>query len=632
MKKHIKIKAIMSLLALVAGCNTFIDVVPDNVATLEYAFRMRTTAEKYLATCYSFMPDREGTQYDPSLFGADELWLRNDATYSPFMVAKGLQNVNSPYLDYWNGSRGGTDLWAGISQCNIFLENIENVPDMEELEKLQWKAEMQVLKAYYHFYLLRLYGPIPIMRENLPISASGEEVRVFRQPVDDVFGYIVELLDDAKSHLRPEVLDPTTEMGRITLPIALGLKARVLVYAASPLFNGNPDYIGFTGPDGVALFNENYVHEKWELAAEAAKEAIDVAHSLGYKPYEFVPGIQQRGLSDTTIAKLTYRCALTERWNSEIIWANTNNTTNRIQWFSTPRAFTDEMRGWQYPRGYAGVPLKIASLYYTRNGVPIEEDHTWHYSDRYELRVGTEAEKYNIKEGYTTAAFNFDREARFYGGLGFDGGIWYGQGKYDDNDSYWFEGKLGQYGGKTGVSWHSVTGYYPKRYNHYTNTAVNRNTWNSIDYAWPLLRLSDCYLLYAEAMNEAYGPSDEVYHYLNIIRSKTGLPTVQYAWENFSRNPGKYTTKDGLRAIIHQERGIELAFEGHRFWDIRRWKTAPDESAKPITGWDVDQETNEGYYRERFIFKQDFSLKDYFWPIRENDLIVNKNLVQNPGW
>lgn len=632
MKKYIKIKAIALLFTTMVGCNKFIDVVPDNVATLEYAFRMRTTAEKYLATCYSFIPDYGNIANNVGLLSGDELWVNVGLNNNSTRIARGDQNINSPYHDYWNGSNGGKALWTAISQCNIFLENIESVPDMEDLEIKQWIAEVKTLKAYYHFLLLKMYGPIPIMRENLPISASGEEVRVFRQPVDEVFDYIIELLDEASLDLRTEVFS-VAELGRITLPIALGLKTRALVFAASPLFNGNSDYANFTNKDGTVLFNQEYKPEKWERAAAAAKEAVETAHALGYQLYRFEPGVQQRNISDTTITQMHYRGALTERSsNPEIIWANTNSLADNIQWYSTPRALETTMIGWQYPRGYSGVPMKIADLFYTHNGVPIEEDHTWDYNGRYELKIGTDAERYNIKEGYTTAKYNFDRESRFYGGLGFDGGIWYGQGKYDDNDPFWFEGKLGQYGGKTGVSWHSVTGYYPKKHNYYTNTAVDRSTWNSTSYPWPMLRLSELYLLYAEAMNEAYGPSEEVFHYLDILRERADLPTVQDAWSNFSRNPNKYTTKEGLRAIIQQERGIELAFEGYRLWDVRRWKTAPEEYAKPITGWDVDQESHEGYYRERTVFQQEFSLKDYFWPLREHDLIVNKNLVQNPGW
>lgn len=627
-----KIYIIIIATYMTAGCNKFINVVPDNVATLEYAFRMRTTAEQYLATCYSFIPEGGNVSNNVALFGGDELWTNTALNNNGTRIARGEQNTASPFHDYWNGRNSGTAMWTAISQCNIFLENIESVPDMQEWEVKQWIAEVKVLKAFYHFWLLRMYGPIPIMRTNIPISASGDEVRVFRQPVDEVFAYIDELLQEAREDLQVEVFDRNSEYGRITLPIALGLRAQALVYAASPLFNGNNDYLDFKGPNGVTFFDPTYSVGKWEKAAAATKEAIELAHQLGHHLYEFVPGTQERNISDTTKLQLNYRNAFTERWNPGIIWANTNSLTDNVQWYSTPRAFTPSMVGWQYPRGYTSVPMKIAALFHTQHGVPIEEDHTWDYNGRFELRVGTAEERYNIKEGYTTAKFNFDRENRFYAALGFDGGIWYGLGRYDDDNPYWFEGKLGQYGGKTGVSWHSVTGYYAKKQNHYTNTAVDRSNWNSISYPWPMLRLADLYLLHAEAMNEAYGPSEEVYRYLNLIRENTGLPTVQYSWENFSRTPGKYKIKDGLRDIIQRERAIELAFEGHRLWDVRRWKTAAEEVPKPITGWDVDQETHEGYYRERFIHRMEFSLRDYFWPLRELDLIVNKNLVQNPGW
>lgn len=614
------------------GCNKFIDVVPDNVPTLEYAFRMRSAAEKYLATCYSFLPDLGHPMSNVAHTGSDELWINTAFDNNSTKLARGEQNRNSPYLDFWSGQNSGEPLWTAISQCNLFLENIVNVPDMEEYEIQQWMAEVNVLKAYYYFYLVRMYGPLPIIKENLPISASGEEVRVSRQPVDDVFEYIVELLDEATEFLPDHVFDENSELGRITRPIAVSLKARVLLYAASPLFNGNSDYNNFTGKEGELFFNQIYSVQKWERAAEAAKAAIDLAHSLGYKLYVFEPGMQQRSLSDTTLIQLTYRGALTERWNSEIIWANTGSTTQVLQRYATPRALDASQRLYTLPNGVLSVPLKIVEQFYSEHGVPIEEDHTWHYAERFDLRVATEEERYNIKQGYTTAALNFHREPRFYGGLGFDGGIWYGQGKYDDNNTYWFEGKVGQYGGKTGISYHSVTGYYPKKLNYYTNTSVDRSTWNSTNYPWVMLRLTDLYLMYAEAMNEAYGPSDEVYEFLNIIRERAGIPTVQESWSKFSRIPTKYTTKEGLREIIQRERSIELAFEGHRFWDIRRWKTAVEEGSKPISGWDVDQSSTEGYYRERLIFKPDFSLRDYFWPISERDLLVNKNLVQNPGW
>src|SRR5690606_33336262 len=193
--KYIKIIMLVCVFASLGSCKKYLDIVPDNVATIEYAFRMRSTAERYLFTCYSYLPNLGDRYSNVGLYGADEFWLSNDkTTWRTWNIAKGEQNINSPLFDNWNGLTNGTDFWEAISQCNVFLENIESVPDLEDYEKLKWISEVKFLKAYYHFQLLKSYGPIPIIDENLPISASGEEVRVFRRPVDEVFDYIVQLI------------------------------------------------------------------------------------------------------------------------------------------------------------------------------------------------------------------------------------------------------------------------------------------------------------------------------------------------------------------------------------------------------------------------------------------------------
>lgn len=628
---------ILILCATSVSCKDYLDVVPDNVATIEYAFRLRSTAERYLFTCYSFMPNLYSPSNSMGLMSGDELWL----PYYPFRefntgaweIAMGNQNVNSPHLDYWNGGYMQSDLWRGIRECNIFLENIMNVESMEESEKLKWAGEAKFLKAYYHFFLLRMYGPIPIVRENIPISASPEEVRVERRPVEEVVDYIVQLLNEAAEDLPPAVVDENSELGRIILPIAVGMKAKVLVYAASPLFNGNSDYAGFTNKDGTPLFNTAYSSQKWEAAAQACKEAIELCEKLGYKLYEFEGTTQTGNLSPETKTKMNIRNMFAERWNNEIIWSVTNFGSALIQRHATPSGLNPASRANATPRGNLGVPLKIAAQFYSKNGVPINEDVTWKYDERFNLRTGTAAEKYYIKEGYITANFNFDRESRFYATLGFDGGIWYGQGKFNDNDSWYLQSRVGMAHGKSSIDKYSITGYYPKKYVHYTNViAVTGSVYTVRESPIVQLRLGDLYLLYAEALNEAYGPGAEVYRYLNLIRERAGLPGVEEAWTTYSRFPGKYTTKEGLRNIVRQERTVEMALEGERFWDLRRWKTAADEYNAPITGWDTSQENPEAYYREKTIFRQSFSLKDYFWPIRQYDLIVNKNLVQNPGW
>lgn len=626
-----KIIVALHIVLLTSACNSYLDVVPDNVATIEYAFRMRATTERYMFTCYSYLPQLGNRNTSPVLFGGDELWwVRESWSSNPWQIARGNQNVNNPYLDYWNGTY---PLWRAIRECNIFLENIMNVKDVEEFEKRRWAAEVKFLKAYYHFFLLKMYGPIPIVKENIPVSASEEEVRVSRRPVDEVFDYVIELIDEAAEDLPDRVEDENSEFGRITLPIALATKAKILVYAASPLFNGNPDYSNYTNKDGTQLFNSAYSVEKWQKAIDACKRAIDLCHSLNMELYYFEETNLVRDLPEVLRTEMNTRNSFTERWNSEIIWAHTNNNARDLQVNAMPKTLPAAAVGYGPSEGHIAVPMRIANLFYTENGVPINEDVSWPYNDRFELMQGTAEDRYQIKQGYVTAKYNFDRESRFYSTLGFDGGIWFGQGHYDPETAYWLELKLGQSGGKRGNLNHTVTGYYPKKYIYFTNVqSTTSSSYSSTNYPWTMMRLADLYLLYAEALNEVQGATEEVFTYLDMIRTRAGLKGVKYSWDNYSKTPNKYNSQQGLREIIQRERGIELALEGQRFWDQRRWKTAIETFNGVISGWDMDQEGAEDYYTEKVIFNQTFSLKDYFWPIRESDLIVNKNLVQSPGW
>ncbi len=200
--KHIKKIAFMLLVAVLSACNDYIDVVPDNVATLDNAFALRNEAEKYLFTCYSYLPRHGSAIYTPAFFGGDELvpssQYANDL-YPNYLVT-GRQGVSTVYMDYWDGYNGGQlqrDNSAGkgaydaIRDCNIFLENISRVPDMAEEERQRWIAEVQFLKAYYHFWLVKQYGPVIIVDENLPIDAGIEEVKQYRNTLDECFTYII---------------------------------------------------------------------------------------------------------------------------------------------------------------------------------------------------------------------------------------------------------------------------------------------------------------------------------------------------------------------------------------------------------------------------------------------------------
>ena len=631
--KTIRFYLLITALTVSSSCQKYLDVIPDDIPTLENAFTMRVTAERFLFTCYSYMPLHSSLAGNPAFTTGDEIWVHDNYLTSGFQIARGGQNVVNPFLNFWQGGRDGKDLFQGIRDCNIFLENVGNVPDADEYEKNRWIAEAKFLKAYYHFWLVRMYGPIPLKKENLPVDADINEVKVRRDPVDDCFDYIVELLDEAlaPNMLPDQIMIEISEMGRITRPIAAAVKAQVLLTAASPFFNGNADYVNFRDKEGQQLFNTTYSSEKWEKAAIACKEAIELAEEMGNRLYTYDQSSLQYNVSDTLRLQMNIRNSVTEKWNKEIIWGNTNSMGNTVQVQSHPRGLDPALRANGSVAGNMAVPLKIVETFYSHNGVPIQEDKTWDYANRYGLSTATTDDRFYIRENYTTANLHFSREPRFYASLGFDGGIWFGQGKYSNNDLWYVMAKKGQAASTIANHAHNVTGYWPKKLVYYTNAQV-QNTYNRTDYPWPVIRLADLYLMYAEALNEVQGPGPDVYEWIDRVRERAGLAGVEESWATYSVNPGKPANQDGLRDIIRQERLIELAFEGKRFWDLRRWKLALEELNRPISGWDIRQQTAEGYYRVNVIYNRRFAQKDYLWPVSEAELLANKNTVQNPGW
>jgi hypothetical protein len=408
------------------SCKKYLDVVPDNVATIDHSFANRTEAEKVLFTCYSFLPDDGHPDLNAGLNGGDELWtywpLTQDYFYlDAYNIARGLQNPTVPNLNHWDDVGGG-NLWQAIRMCNIFLENVNRVSDLDPYLKLRWISEVKFLKAYYHWYLFRQYGPIPIMDKNLDITAAPADVKVYRKPVDSVVNYIARLIDDAVSgkdaNLPDKIASQSTELGRITKPAALAIKARLLMTAASPLFNGNADFSGLKNNTGEVLFNPEYDANKWTIAATACKEAIDAAEKAGSTLYTF----NSVGFNFNTARKteMSIRNAVCEKWNSELIWGSTTNgePTYWLQLYACPQINPNEIN--LDLKGKLAPTLKMAELFYSNNGVPIDEDKTWDYANRYQLKATT-AKDSLLQQNYWTAALHFDREPRFYADFGFDG-------------------------------------------------------------------------------------------------------------------------------------------------------------------------------------------------------------------
>ena len=629
---------IICSISLFISCEDYLDIVPDGTQELSLLFNRKETAYNALANCYSYLPQNDGT-YASYVLLSDELAVPVPKEPNAIKLMKGQQSVSSPLMGYWSGfsatGRGQGSLWEGIRSCNTLIENIDLVVDMTQEEKNQWKAEAKFLKAYYHFLLISNYGPIPIVDVNLPISASDEAVRLDRKTVDECFRYVVETIDAAITDL-PERIIGNNDIGRIDQVIAKSIKAKALLYSASPLFNGNTSLYGsFVNANGEHFFNQNNDDSKWGLAAEAAKEALDAAISQGATMYYYT---ETAPLFDTNnfqfkLVRDQYnnRFAITDPWNSELIWGNSSPVTNGQYWqIQSPAMMKDPTSSsveasWQW----LSPSLRMVETYYTKNGLPINEDLSFEYADRYNITTIGFNQRFYAQFANRTAKLNLNREPRFYASLGFDRGINRTWGsiwnlKMREGEAHGRVANTGDY---------LVTGYALKKLVHQDSEGDAYN--KTITYPWPMMRLSELYLNYAEALNEFSGPSIEVYDALNKIRERAGIPIVQDAWSDvaYAATPNKHTSKEGLREIIQQERMIELAFEGHRYYDIRRWKLAEEYFTTPIKGWSVNEETEANYYQVTDVSQRAFNApRDYLQPISFIELSRNPNLIQNPGW
>lgn len=568
----------------------------------------------------------------------------DDNLFPGIYIATGVQNSLNPYADRWitkevdYSGEGRSDYYTAINLCNIFISKIDQVYNMERKEKAEWKAEVQAVKAWYYFELVRHYGPIILMDDNLNPNADLEVMKQPRSHVDSCFASIVRLCDSAALVL-PSFNDQATDHhGYFNKEAALALKARALLYQASPLFNGNPDYASFTNKNGEPLFNATEDKEKWKRAAEAAEAAIEVCLQGG------------KHLVDNQAGKTELQ---THMLNIENSIATFNFTSDEVLWMIKNRERAQGfMWSWILPdlnsdpnhwlSGSVISPsLKIVEMFYTANGLPLDQDPSYS-SNWYSLTQESDP-------AYTdVVALNEDilllhtkREPRFYASIAADRCYWRLGARNDQNY------KVTAYQGEdfglkskrlTSLVPENLSGYWIKKW---TSSKVDLFTYESGFNAlgkspFPMMRMAELYLIAAEAWNEYEGPSDKVYDNLNVVRKRAGIPTVQESWE-MARDKNKYKTQSGMREIIQQEWNIEFVFEGYRFWNLRRWKTAPEELNDKLYGWNVMGNTAQRFYNNGqgpVVVKSDNKFvapRDYFWPIRSEEVLIS-GCKQNPGW
>ena len=430
MKKTIQHIVFCSFVLLgLLGCDKYLDIVPDKTQEVSLMFQRKEAAYPALVTCYSYLPQNDGL-YATFTLASDELTTPLAKEPNSIKLMKGQQVADNPIMSFWSGygasGRGQGSLWDGIRACNTLIANIDQAVDMTQVEKNTWKAEATVLKAYYHFLLLNYYGPIPIVDVNLPIDASDEELRVHRNTVDEVVNYILNTLDLSISDL-PERVTGSNDLGRMDQVIAHAIKSKVSLYAASPLFNGNSEfYSDFLNHEGIHFFNQNNEISKWETAAIAAEDAIAVALAQGANMYQYssTPPKYDENNYEDIFYKTFYdiRYSILEKWNDELLWGDSSPVNDwwRLQsgaLMKDPTA-SSVQAAWQW----VAPTMRMAELYYTENGLPLEEDLMHDFSDKFSVVRVSSSQKMYARPGLTTAKLHLHREPRFYSSIGFNAG------------------------------------------------------------------------------------------------------------------------------------------------------------------------------------------------------------------
>jgi hypothetical protein len=460
--------------------------------------------------------------------------------------------------------------------------------------------------------------------------------------------YIAATLDDALKTLpEPQRVHTATEAGRVDKLVALTLKAELLLFAASDLFNGNTEMASMVDNRNIQLFPKNKEQKKWRIAADACGAANAACHAAGKELYD-QEHVAARDADPVFKLQTVIRQTIGDQWNKELIWGDTEYNREQLSAAAGTRLIKLNPWGVGEVNGEWSPTIKMVEQYYSSNGVPIQYDKEWvekgWYDNRYKIRPEPSLgdEKYYVAEKDTTVYLHFNREPRFYACIAFDRGIYFGTSWYtfEDMGSAKKNVKIAKFrkadDGHAGViagEAHTITGYGVKKM--YSLTAVqSENSTSPGDYfPFPIFRLADLYLMYAEALNEAEGPVDSVFYFIDKIRNRAGLHDLKYCWDTYTRLPKYYNDQNNMREIIRQERAIELAFEGKRFWDLRRWRKISEFNTTPM-GWNVFGENKEDFYTLTNVATKpsNLTIKDYFWPIRESNLYVNKNLKQNYGW
>ena len=514
----------------------------------------------------------------------DESEPVSDPTIFTYIISSGGVNSSNADKTTW------TTVYQMVRAANIFMKNKDSIPVTAETRDY-WTGQVRFLRAWYLFMLVKHYGGIPLIGDR--IFNEGEKIDESRSSYEDCVSYIADEFDAAAATLPASYTTNSINEKRITKGTALAAKARLLLYAASPLFNS-----GARENDPEHLLSYSTAdNERWKKASDAAKAVINLGV---YKLYN-------------SPATPFYTLFLQNTPQDEHImayWQPVSTSNN----FYVENSANPSSRGTN--NGYAGVKYfptqELVDEFDMINGLRITDP-----ASGYSGMGDNMYKNRDPRLGYTV---HYNGSMRNMGSFGnqlvntYTGVIPVGNAAVESAKA---DGIYTPAGTKTG--------YF--RYKMCNNFGVGGGS--ELYRPWVVMRYAEVLLNAAEATNEYYGPTSEIYDWLKLIRSRAGIT----AGVNGLYGLKAGMTKEEMREAIRHECRVELAFEEHRFWDIRRWKIAPQTENAETHGMEITRAADGKFsYRTVVVRKHVFTDAMYFWPIPQSELVKSPALVQNPGY
>lgn len=655
MKKVIIYFSVIAASCILGSCSdlafgdAFLEKAPGVDVTIDTIFSSKLYADRALNSAYATLRTgltvhANGGNFEHQQAGNKLGWDNLDALTD---IMNSHCNWGGVYPTYYNGSYSSETentasstkmgfypnqdvTWRGIRKAYLYIENVDRVPDMTEAEKNVRKGEAQMIIACQYHELLRHFGGVPLLYSSVDASNSLE-VDFSRKTFEKTVEFIINLCDDAAKKLPWRVA--AVDDGRFTKAAALGLKVRVLLLAASPLFNANQPYLEACSPvagnvgkipaedvDKMVWYG-NYERKRWERVVTACEEFF-AENARNGNVYQLV----QPETRDAEGYRKAFSGCYADRYNSEILIATFRNLRtfgdSYHRMYFGPSSDTNGNAG----RGYGGGAV------------------TLDYVDMFTSAIGekTSYEEWIEKNGSIGTIDNnpfTDRDPRLYETVMIVGD------HFQSRPAEMWIGGL-ERGSETDGG-RAPSGFCIRKF----LWDYNQSTFHDRPANYAYLRMAEIHLAYAEALNET-GQKDKAYKELDKVRNRVGLPDMSDALLHRLQSGKSLPVYNEcalegdaeLREEILDERARELAFEEVRWFDIARWKRA-DVFKKTLHGVNVTIKSGsvaEGNLQLNFeepkvesvsrFWQKNFSPKWYMSAFPSDEINKGYGLLQNPGW